>query len=276
MASQRKRTARGGREADAQGKRTGAPKGLLTPSTPSGVATRPKARAKRPATTGEATTRKVAPRIRRSPEAARALLLSAAQKLLAHSGPDAVGLKDVAREAGVSHALVTHYFGTIDALVDAALEAHANEQRAGLVERILAHPEDGPREWMQHYFDWVSRPITARLLAWALVTGRTKRDDFFSRRHRGARRVVEAVIARTGGEGATTFSRADLEFVVLLLLAAPHGYALGKTAFWSSLGKDDVGEDEDSFFFDRLATLVEKTLSLGPKRTKARTRRVAK
>ncbi len=70
-----------------------------------------------------------ATRTRRSPEEARAVILRAAESLLADRGPDGVGLKDVAVRAGVSHALVTHYFGTIDALIDAALEAHAAEQR---------------------------------------------------------------------------------------------------------------------------------------------------
>jgi len=188
--------------------------------------------------------------------------------MLAHVGPDAVGLKDVAREASVSHALVTHYFGTIDAVIDAALEAHANEQRALLIERIVSHPEDGPREWMQLYFKWVSDPMTARLLAWALVTGRTKRDDFFSRRQRGAKRVVDAVIARLEAQGTKAVARADIEFAVLLLLAAPHGYAIGKASFWASLGKDDPGEAEDIFFFDRLASLVEKTIAPTKKRPK--------
>lgn len=199
------------------------------------------------------------PRKRRSPEEARALILAAAQRLLASHGPDAVGLKDVAREAGVSHALVTHYFGTIDGLVDAALEAHATEARGELVRRIAMHPDEGPREWMQHYFEWVNRPLTGRLLAWALVTGRIARDDFFSRRLRGAKHVVDALSKRLDASPRRDVARSDLEFAVVLLLAASHGYALGKHAFWASLGRDSVGEDEDSFFFGRLAELVEST-----------------
>ena len=61
-------------------------------------------------------------RARRSPEEARALILEAAERVFATHLPDVVGLKDVAREAGVSHALVTHYFGTYSALVEATLE----------------------------------------------------------------------------------------------------------------------------------------------------------
>ena len=34
-----------------------------------------------------------------------------AAEVLAELGPDRAGLKDVARRAGVSHGLVTHYFG---------------------------------------------------------------------------------------------------------------------------------------------------------------------
>jgi AcrR family transcriptional regulator len=214
------------------------------------------------------------PRKRRSPEEARELILGACQKLLADRGPDAVGLKDVASQAGVSHALVTHYFGTIDALIDAAIEAYAGAQRAELIEHIVAHPDEGPRAWMKLYFEWINRPKTARLFGWALMSGRIQRDDFFSHRARGSRRIADAVEARLRAEGRDV-DRDDLHFVMLLLNAAPHGYALGKQAFWASLGVDRVGPLEDAFFFDRLADTVELLVGArAPKRAKpARTRR---
>ena len=179
---------------------------------------------------------------------------------MADRGPDAVGLKDVAAKAGVSHALVTHYFGTIDNLVDAALEAHAAEQRSKLIERIVAHPEDGPRAWLSHYFEWINQPVTARLFGWALVSGRIDRDDFFSRRQRGAQRVADAVEARLARDGRAV-TREDLDFAVLLVLAASHGYALGRNAFWASLGIDSPGKAEDSRFDERLSDIVEAIAS---------------
>ena len=217
-----------------------------------------KSESSKPKTRTRATKAKV--RVRRSPEEARSLILHACQDLLTRDGPDGVGLKDVADRAGVSHALVTHYFGTIDALVNAALAAYADEQRAALLERIVAHPEDGPRVWMKLFFEWISRPPTARMFAWALVTGRVESDDFFSGRQRGARRIGDAVEARFAATGEGPVDRADLDFMLLLLLAAPHGYGLGKKAFWASLGRDDAGPEDDTFFFDRLADLVEHSL----------------
>jgi AcrR family transcriptional regulator len=196
-------------------------------------------------------------RPRRTPEEARRLILDATTRLLGLRGPDAVGLKDVAREAGVSHALVTHYFGTIDALVDAALEEHADVQRRALIEQILARPQDGPRAWMDAWFRWADRPAAARLLAWSFLTGRMAKKDFFARRMRGARKVADAVEARLRTErGDVPFARADLDFTMLLLMAATQGYALGKKGYWASLGVDEPGDAEDRFFYDRLAALV--------------------
>lgn len=200
-------------------------------------------------------------RVRRAPEDARALLLEAAVGLVVEHGPDGVGLKDVARAAGVSHALVTHYFGTIGALVDAALERHASEQRARLLELIQERADAGPRAWMDAFFAWIQRPDTARLVAWALMTNRQTKDDFFSRRVRGAKRVADAVDARLAVEGRPA-DRADLEFVILLLLSASHGYALGRTAFWASLGVDEVEPTRDAAFFERLGALAETIVPL--------------
>lgn len=199
------------------------------------------------------------PTIRRTPEATKQLILEACQRLLAKNGPDAVGLKDVAAEASVSHALVTHYFGSIDALLLAALEDYAERQRKSILERILLQPDAGPREWMQQFFAWGSRPETARVLAFTFLKGMITREDFFSKKQRGAKRVVDAVLERVQalGEDAPKLDRADIEFIVLLVLAATHGYALGREGYWPSLGVDGPGEREDKLFFDRLADLVE-------------------
>src|SRR6185312_12580404 len=49
-------------------------------------------------------------RRRRAPETARQEILDAAERVFARLHPDEAGLKVVGREAGVSHALITHYF----------------------------------------------------------------------------------------------------------------------------------------------------------------------
>src|SRR5262249_27617645 len=82
--------------------------------------------------TGEPLARRLAsalPRRRRTPERARQEILDAAERVFARSQPDQVGLKEVAREAGVSHALITHYFGTYAGLLEAALERRIRATR---------------------------------------------------------------------------------------------------------------------------------------------------
>ena len=58
-------------------------------------------------------------RRRRSPELAKQEIMDAAERVFVEFQPDQVGLKDVAREAGVSHALITHYFGTFANMIEA-------------------------------------------------------------------------------------------------------------------------------------------------------------
>ena len=198
------------------------------------------------------------PRLRRAPEEAKQILLDACVELLIANGPDGVGLKDVAEKAGTSHALVSHYFGSIDLLIEAALERYAEKQRGLAIARIAEGPELGPREWMKQFFDWGSRPETARMVAWSFLKGIITKEDFFSRRIRGAERVVDAVLARLESQpGAPKIAREDLEFLVLLTLAATHGYGLGRQGYWPSLGVDAAGSPEDDRFFEGLADMVE-------------------
>ena len=59
-------------------------------------------------------------RIRRRPEDARALILDAADAIMAEGGgPAAMRLQDVAKKAGVSHPTILHHFGSREGLVRA-------------------------------------------------------------------------------------------------------------------------------------------------------------
>jgi len=139
-------------------------------------------------------------RKRRTPEEARRLLLDATLGLLARRGPDAFGLKDVANEAGVSHALVTHYFGTFDSLIEAAFADHTTRARGELLGRVSARAAEGPGAWIAEAASYLADPVYGRLALWAMLSGRAEQADFFPRREQGLARVADAIVAMLASE----------------------------------------------------------------------------
>lgn len=182
---------------------------------------------------------------RRSPEEARRTILGAAMELLADRGPDAVGLKDVAKRAGVSHALVSHYFGTYDALVEAAFSAHLTDQRIQGLSRIVKVPPH-PAAWLDVAFDQLANPLTSRVLIWAMLTGRLEREDFVVLRDRGLAQTVDLLEAYLRAAGVSA-DRDVLERSTLIGFCAAIGYSLGRTALWGSLGKKATAERDAAF-----------------------------
>lgn len=184
-------------------------------------------------------------RKRRSPDEARRTILRAAQKLLAEHGPDGVGLKDVAREASVSHALVSHYFGTYESLVDAALEDHLTSQRLEGIQRMM-RSEPHPAAWLDIAFEQLAHPLSGRLLIWAMLTGRLEREDFVVLRDRGLQQVADLLDVYLRAAGKQT-DRDTLERGVLIGFCAAIGYSLGRNALWGSLGKRASAEKDEAF-----------------------------
>jgi AcrR family transcriptional regulator len=204
-------------------------------------------------------------RVRRTPEEARRLILDASLRLFAHHGPDATGLKEVAREAGVSHALITHYFGTYDALVEAAFADHARRSRADVIAHIAELSGEGPRGWIKLAARQFQDPLYGRLAIWALLSGRVDHADFFPRRDQGFRKVADAIEMRFAFQGKKNQDRADIEFFTLLVLSSLMGYHLGRRLLWAGLGKDSSAARDD-WFHDRLASLAEWFSETAPKR----------
>lgn len=198
-------------------------------------------------------------RVRRSPEEARATILDAADRVFARHLPDAVGLKEIGKEAGVSHALVTHYFGTYGGLVEAALERRFARLRESLVKQLFVVLDEkaGVAEILATYRAAITRdaadPVTVRLAAWAMMSGRTAEEDFFAHRVQGLRLLADAL------ESRTSVPREDLEFCLIASFALSVVWAVGGPALAGALGKKKA-KGNDPRFEARAARMIDAYL----------------
>ncbi|HEX5059512.1 MAG TPA: helix-turn-helix domain-containing protein [Kofleriaceae bacterium] len=175
-------------------------------------------------------------RQRRTPEAAKQLLLDAAERLFADENPGDVGLKEVAREAGVSHALITHYFGTYAGLVEATLERRLATLRERIRERLgEAGALSRPEELLGMLFTALEDPVHLRLVKWLAASERA--TPMFALQHRGlqaiAQQVAHAVRPNPPREMLET-----LELALLTAVAAATGYAISKAALAGAIGQE--------------------------------------
>jgi len=72
------------------------------------------------------------PRIRRSKDESRQLILEAAETLLRQNGPDAVNVRAVAAKVGLTDAAINHHFGTRQELLEALLRHGGRRLKAEL------------------------------------------------------------------------------------------------------------------------------------------------
>jgi AcrR family transcriptional regulator len=199
---------------------------------------------------------------RRPPEAARREILEAAMRVFRHHHPDEVGLKEVAREAGVSHALITHYFGSFGGLCDAALELRVVALRELMIARMsLAGGLDRPGDLLATLFEALEDPVHKRLWMWALATERTAANDFFPLRNQGLRlvaeRVASSIAATTGAEDSAILP--EVERTLLVGVAAAYGYTIGRQALVGALGKP-VSRELDRAVQDSLGEMMREHL----------------
>ena len=202
-----------------------------------------------------------AARRRRTPEVARQEILDAAERVFVEFQPDQVGLKEVAREAGVSHALITHYFGTYAGLIEAALERRIRALRERLLERlqdggVLSRPDD----LLAMLFRALEDPVHLRLTRWLLASERPAAAHAFALRDHGlqlvAHHVASAITARPGRELIE-----KVELALVTAVAAAYGYAIGKYALVGALGRE-ASHDLDAAVQRTLAEMLRA--HLGP------------
>ncbi len=175
-------------------------------------------------------------RRRRDPATARQELLDAAERVFARHQPDQVGLKDVGREAGVSHALVTHYFGTYAGLVEATLERRVRALRERMMARLR---ESGalarPAELLGLLFDQLEDPVHLRLMKWMVANERPGVHLLALQEH-GVQLIARQVADALTPEPPPGMI-ATIELTLATAVAAAFGWALSKYAISGAIGR---------------------------------------
>jgi AcrR family transcriptional regulator len=201
------------------------------------------------------------PRRRRDPETARAEILDAAERVLVESPPDLVGLKDVARAAGVSHALVSHYFGTYAELVESVLQRRVRRLREAALARLT-----GPGtavdsgKLVDLLFGGLQDPLYVRLSLWALAAERPLGHTSFPFREQGMRIFAEATTARILQDRPDLPPgplRERVEVALAIANAASWGYTVGREAWMGALGHEP-SEAFDEELRRALAGMLER------------------
>jgi AcrR family transcriptional regulator len=200
-------------------------------------------------------------RQRRTPEAARELILQTAQRLIAERGPDRIGLKEIAQAAGISHALINHYFGSYEALVEETIRAQVRRFRESLLTRIAATREVSPAEWLRATLELYSQPGAGRLMLWAMMTGRLSGPDAFPRKDQGLRQTADVLEERLRAlVGKLPIERSELEMLLVIALTSIWGYALSREIIWPALGHKQSRELDEKYQ-DSLSALLLRALT---------------
>lgn len=210
-------------------------------------------------------------RVRRTPEVARQLILDAARAVIRELGPDKVGLREVAARAGISHALVGHYFGTYESLVDEVMVGEVRQFRESVLTRLAAEAKPPSVEWISDVLAEYTDPARSRLMVWAVITGRLARPDAPLRKEQGLRKLADAIEARLrAGEGSSGLSRSDLETTLIVAISAAWGYAVASDALWAALGRSRTASFDDAVR-SSIAAAIKRELT--PRRSDGSSRR---
>lgn len=195
-------------------------------------------------------------RRRRAPEVARSEILDAADRVFIEFQPDQVGLKDIARGAGVSHALITHYFGTYAGLIEATLERRLRNTREETLARLeVPGALTRPGELLDVLFRSLDDPVHLRLMRWVLASERPTAATAFGGHEQGLQRIAQRVAAALHPTGDPAFV-ARVEVGLLTAVSAAYGYALAKDPLVAALGRQPSGAlDRD--VKDALAAMLQ-------------------
>jgi TetR/AcrR family transcriptional regulator, repressor for neighboring sulfatase len=179
--------------------------------------------------------------VRRSPEQARAHLLDAADRVFLNSLPDAVGLREIAKEAHVSHGLITHYFGSYDGLITAVIARRIDAARANAFEKLASltfAPADSPL--LVILIELLADRTLTRLIAWSFLSGRKVVIGPAGQ----LSRLLDGMAARWAATTGHPIDRQRLELSAMVAISTVTGWAIAAAEMEHALSREPLSRDE--------------------------------
>jgi AcrR family transcriptional regulator len=118
-------------------------------------------------------TKRANPRRRLDAEAARGLILDAAEKRLVTVGPGGIRLQEVAADAGVSHPTVLHHFGSRELLMKAVITRSVQRINADVIEALVRTGNDDMQleALLENVATTLENSGSARVILWLALGG---------------------------------------------------------------------------------------------------------
>lgn len=162
-------------------------------------------------------------RRRRTPEEARLEALACARARLLTGGPDAVTLKAVADDLGVTHTNLIHHFGSaagLQSALMASMVADLSEALDAAIARLRT--DDGaPLELVNAVFDAFAEGGAGKLAAWIVLKGDLSHLEPVRAAVNG---LVEAILHKLGDPDGQAHNR--IPSAVLFIALSAFGEAL--------------------------------------------------
>ena len=187
-------------------------------------------------------------RTRRPAAEARAHIIEVTRAQLAAHGPGALRLKEVARQAGVSHPTVLHHFGSREGLISAVVEdalVRLDDELEAMLDDIT---DLDPEPFVRAMTKVFAEGGNGRLMAWLALSGNAPTAPSGN-----VQRIVAAVHRtrlRLLPPGATPPTFEDSVFVALVVTFALIGETIIGDGMRANLGlSQDQVDDPDAPLF---------------------------
>lgn len=177
-------------------------------------------------------------RRRRTPEEARREALASARRLLIAGGPNAVTLKSVGDDIGVTHGNLIHHFGSAADLQAALMGSMVRDLTDALAVAVtnLRSDAGAPRALVDEVFDAFDSGAAGRLAAWIVLSGDLEHLEPVRAAVQALVDAIHQKFAEQGAEGRDRITGAVL-FIAIC--------AFGDALIGPSL-RDMLGRENDS------------------------------
>jgi AcrR family transcriptional regulator len=161
-------------------------------------------------------------RVRRSATETRRAILDAAERCLVEGGPDAIRLQRIAADVGISHPAILHHFKSREGLIEAMVVDGFAKLQAEFVEGWPSVKDPDIEGVFDRFYKIAADRGIARLMAWLILSGRTRVDQNHGMLRRAAERLHAGRVRRASKDGMppplldqSLFGAAFLAIIVL-------------------------------------------------------------